>query len=447
MSAQPEANQLDIVLEEWESTTFESHPQLLGVNFEDDPISRYTSVQLTQTGQLEILELSKGLQIRSTSFVGTIRLGQLQIKILPKLRGSPLLGLLRYAYGLRDIQLFAKQDFDIQAFTFQDILIYQLTLEVEELIMRGLLRHYRRIEENLESPSGSFNFQKLAAQGGINGPVLPCSHHRRLENFLHNQVILSGLLLASRLTRDLFLRTRTRRLAALFEENVQIIRLDFSTLLRVERESNRLTEAYYPAIKIIEMLYQEEGIESNGEEVQVHLKGFLFDMNRFFQALISRFLQENLPGYVIKDEYRLKGLLTYMPGFTLPQKREPIPRPDFAVIEHGQVISLLDAKYRDLWRTGLPREMLYQLVIYSLSQRVNKVATIIYPTTDNSAKEARINLNDPISGNTNGVVIMRAVNLIELEEKIRNREKKKLQSIAHKLVFGFSSHTTLALDN
>ena len=53
---------------------------------------------------------------------------------------------------------------------------------------------------------------------------------------------------------------------------------------------------------------------------------------------------------------------------------------DYAIKQDGRVMTLLDAKYRDLWERPLPRDMLYQLVVYAISQPTNPVASILYPT-------------------------------------------------------------------
>ena len=53
------------------------------------------------------------------------------------------------------------------------------------------------------------------------------------------------------------------------------------------------------------------------------LPGFLFDMNRFFQALLARYLSDNLTGYVVRPEHRLKGTFAYVPGWNPRRSQAP----------------------------------------------------------------------------------------------------------------------------
>ena len=429
---------LSIALREWESWTPTPEGPSWGA-YIDDPEAREIARRLSESGVLSIIETRDGLAVEASSYVGRIQLGSVSITVRPKLRGLPLWALMRYAFDLRALTRFSQAGYEVESETLQDILIMQLIDEASALISRGLHRTYQARLEHLSSPRGRVDFASLARRVGEEAATLPCRYHVRSEDCLVNQVLRAGLRLATRQASDADLSVACRRLDQQLGEAVSSIELNRAAFARLEAERNRLTRAYGPALELVSLLASSLsiGLESSDEVVQ--LPGFLFDMNMFFQRLISRFLHEYLPDYVVSDEHRLHGMMEYLPDFNPLGRRAPVLRPDFVIQRGGKVVALLDTKYRDLWERALPREMLYQLVIYSLSREPGSSAVILYPTLAGEAREARIDIRDPVRGAGRSTVILRPVDMLELSRLVAGDAAARAgasRQFAQRLCFG-----------
>lgn len=419
-------------LREWQSWLPRPGGEGWDVFLSEDSSAQQTAQALTREGRLTVVETRHGLEVGATSFVGRIRLDDVTITVRPKLHGLPLWNLMRFAFDLRALHRYDETSYEAEPDAFQDVVIARLVDEATQLIARGLHRTYRARHGALSSPRGRIDFVALARET-THTATLPCRYHVRTEDCLVNQVLRAGLALAARLSTDTELGVSCRRLDAQLGETVGPVELDRATFSRLAAEQSRLTRAYTPALELVHLLADSSGIGLDCREEGTSLHGFLFDMNHFFQRLLSRFLHDALPGYSVTDEDRLYGMMRYAPAHNPRGKRSPEPRPDFVIRRGGKVVAMLDAKYRDLWEHDLPREMLYQLAIYALSREARggasatgaatataspATAVILYPTLAAGAREARIEIRDPVRGRERATVVLRPINMEELSHLV-----------------------------
>ncbi len=143
-----------ISLSEWETLGPDKCPELAGRYLDVSAVTRRVIERITDSNLLGLTELRQGLQIKAYSHVGRIRIGDLNVTILPKIKETSLLSLVRYAYGFRRLNLISDSAHVVDQYGFEDLLISQLNAEVQELVSRGLMRAYISTNERLSSPRG-----------------------------------------------------------------------------------------------------------------------------------------------------------------------------------------------------------------------------------------------------------------------------------------------------
>lgn len=390
-----------------------------------DKQAKEIATMLTKRGIIEISELKNGLLVTTNSYVGRISLGELDIKITPKLNGMELFTLMQYAYSLKDLKLFDEISSNLESFSFFDILIYQLYLYIEDLFVKGFHRGYVRRHDELPALRGRLDINRLSRSLPMQKTALPCTYYERNEDNVLNQVLLAGICLSIRLVADQQIKLQLQRLCTYLSESISSVSLNGQLLKKAKTSINRLTERYRPLLEIITILYESQGMEFKDSDKVIQLKGFLFDMNRFFESLVEKLIKDFVPDYSLREQFQLNEMFSYEAGFNPRRRRSPTPRPDFALMTGNKVVKLMDAKYKDLWEATLPRDMLYQLAIYALSSEGDQTSVIIYPSSNDLATTQKIVINDPTNNDKMGTVLLKSLNLNKVAVWLRDVSKNR----------------------
>jgi len=431
---------IGVRLTEWQAATPETIPALAGLRLQETAAVRAAVQRLNSSKVLSISELRTGLEIRTSSYVGSLTLGDLSLRIEPKLEARSFAVLIGYAIGLPHLDLLPEHTARLTAPAFQDLLVVRLADEASRLLARGTYRHYKRRTAPLGSPRGRLLFGEMLRQAEPTAAELPCEYYERDQDVLPNRVLLAGLRLAAALAIDTSVRQKAMRPLMSLADTVRAVPLNATTFRDLERSKSRLLSAYEPAFRVIRLLMAGQGISTDDSGDSLSLPGFLFNMNLLFQQALGRFFRESLEDAVVLEQYSVADLFAYQPQFNPRRKRAPIPKPDYVFRRRGEIAAIADAKYRDLWEHDLGRDMLYQLSIYALSQPECRTAAILYPAADLTAREARIQIKDPMSGSSRGEVHLRPVNVSYLAELVRLRTttavRRDCERYARSLAFG-----------
>ena len=186
-----------IALSEWQVAEPASHPVLQGV-YADASTARLGLIEaVNRAGWLQVDDVRRGIRIETSSWVGRIDLAGVRVHVQPKLGCRYLPQLLRYAYGLHQLELFHPTWSPAERLGFHDLLAAQLLSEVEAIARRGLALRYILQNEDLASPRGRIDIAVMARRGPVNRAALPCRHHLRLADWQLNQVVREGIELAA----------------------------------------------------------------------------------------------------------------------------------------------------------------------------------------------------------------------------------------------------------
>lgn len=304
------------------------------------------------------------------SYVGVIQIGGLTIEILPKAdrnenadKGawqSVLLNMLKVCKHIT-VDNVSETNLKKRYNSILDIYFEMYLNEIENLVKRGLIKKYRRVQSNQLALKGKLVFSHNIQKNLIHKERFFCEHQVYDKDHLIHQVLLKGLLILDNLLSN-ELKDKLNRL--LFEfHDYQELKINKTHFDKIK--DDRKSAPYGRALDIAKMIILNYSPNLNsGNDNMLTL---LFDMNKLWEEYIYRILQKHKPeGY----EVSFQNSDEFWEHKTI--------RPDIVITSKDKEKFVIDTKWKIVDANKPSDDDLKQMFTYNLHWKAEK-SILLYP--------------------------------------------------------------------
>lgn len=299
------------VIQVYEHDCVKYDPNFYGIRISEEEYAVLENYHGNGTPYFKLI--NKGIQFNE--YVGALQVGKLTIEVLPKIdRLSAnkndwhliLLQMLKRV-GLFNVSVTSFADLKLKSNSILDLYFEIFISEIELLLHRGLIKNYRKKEENITSLKGALNFTKQLQKNIVHQERFFVNHTVYDREHPFNKVLLKTLRLLKNLNTNAMLESRIDNAISNFPDLPDFF-VDDSWFDRIVY--NRKTEAYQKAIDIAKLLLLHYHPDiSSGRN---HVLALMFDMNalweRFVYISLKKYLHNaNITAQIVKPYYRLDG--------------------------------------------------------------------------------------------------------------------------------------------
>lgn len=318
--------------------------------------------------------------VKFNEYVGVLQAGVLTIEVLPKTDKAEtnkanwhgfLVDMLR-TVGFLNVHETGYSSLRTKTNTILELYIELFLKEVKYLVQTGLIKKYRKEEENSFALKGKLLFSTNIQKNLVHAERFYVSHSIYDRDNNLNQILYKALLLIKKVNSSSMLFGDVKALLLDFPE-CKDIHVDEDLFTNIYY--NRKTESYRKAIGIAKMLLLNfyPDIRSGNNDVLA----LMFDMNTLWEKYVYKILKKQLLGkYIVKDQI---GVPFWKPDGGKVAKVYP----DIVVynMDGKTVQTVLDTKWKNISGSKPTDEDLKQMFVYNLYYKCQHSA-LLYPSVN-----------------------------------------------------------------
>lgn len=317
--------------------------------------------------------------VKFNQHVGIIQVDSLVIEVLPKTDQTDdkghwrklLISMLR-AIKTLSVHTSSSSDLKLKSNSILDLYFEIFITELEQLVHKGLIKQYRRQEENSLALKGKLIFTKHIQQNLVHREQFYVNHQIYDRHNTFNQIIFKALKLVQKINTSPALQSRIGSLLLNFPE-MDDIKVTEATFTRLQ--FNRKTECYREAINISMLLLLNYHPDiSRGQN---HVLALMFDMNNLWERFVLYSLKKYAP-----EDYLIKGQVKK--AFWESELKTKVGMEPDIVIQHDDKTYILDTKWKVLNGNRPSDDDLKQMYVYT--KYFNSLHTaLVYPDDLNAS--------------------------------------------------------------